>query len=623
MTFRQHWLHAAIALSILCWTPVEVNAAPPSSPVQAATSGFPLFEYESSHLDEQSLGNFGVRRPVLDSGECRTFPGEADWPSDQEWDSFDDLLGGALIPTVPIGAPCYQNWGVFDKEKCAAVTKNFPNPYFHEADPTSTMWPLWQGKTCLPMNNANGTCTLGGYPTYAVNVSNVAQIQHAVNFALTKNIRLVIKNTGHCYLGKSNGAGSLSVWTHHFKDIAFLPDYHSATYRGAALKVGAGVTVREVYNAAHQYGSVGFAGGYLAGGGHTPLSGLYGMAADQVLGFEVVTADGRFVTANETSNPDLFWALRGGGGSTFGIVTSATVRVHPRVKVVTSTFTFGVGPSVSNETFWEGIRAYFELFIPFTDAGTYSWYSINSTGGAPVLDMHPFFAPNHTIESFNQLVKPWFDKLQALGIPFTPNTTYYDDYLPAYNDQFGIKDAFGKDSVGRYTSMPGNRLFPRANWEDPAKFNDTFDLVQKHGEAGHVILGYHQAPRNRLNADNAVSSAWRNTIAFLITNAPVAADATPAQMTAAHEEINAILEPWRQVAPASEGGGSYLNEAHVMEPNWQQEFYGDQYAELLRLKHKWDPSNVFYATTGVGSEAWEVRTREQGVQTQNGRLCRL
>jgi hypothetical protein len=291
---------------------------------------------------------------------------------------------------------------------------------------------------------------------------------------------------------------------------------------------------------------------------------------------------------------------------------------------VTSTFNFSTGTSVSNETFWLGVRSFFEQFIPFTDAGTYSWFTINSTNSSHQLNLGPFFAPNHTVESFNTLVKPWFDRLNYLGIPFTPNTTYYDAFLPAYNDNFGILGTpKGKDSVGGVSSMPGNRLFPRRNWEDAAKFNATFDTVRRHGTAGRSIFGYHQAPRNRLGVDNAVSSAWRHTIAFLIASAPVPLYANASQLAAAHETINAYLAPWRAVAPNSEGGGSYLNEAHVMEPNWQQAFYGEQYERLLQLKHKWDPGDVFYATTGVGSEEWEVRTREQGIQTQNGRLCRL
>jgi hypothetical protein len=64
-------------------------------------------------------------------------------------------------------------------------------------------------------------------------------------------MRLVIKNTGHCYLGKSSGAGALSVWTHNLKDIEFFPELKIDNYTGRAMKVGAGVTVREVYKAAH------------------------------------------------------------------------------------------------------------------------------------------------------------------------------------------------------------------------------------------------------------------------------------------------------------------------------------------------------------------------------------
>jgi hypothetical protein len=107
----------------------------------------------------------------------------------------------------------------------------------------------------MPTENASsGNCTHGGSPVYAVNVSSVNQIQLAVNFARNANLRLVIKNTGHCYLGKSNGAGALSVWTHNLKDIQFYKQLDIPGYSGPALKVGAGVTVREVYEAADRNG---------------------------------------------------------------------------------------------------------------------------------------------------------------------------------------------------------------------------------------------------------------------------------------------------------------------------------------------------------------------------------
>ena len=98
--------------------------------------------------------------------------------------------------------------------------------------------------------------------------------------------------------------------------------------------------------------TVGVSGGYVAGGGHSPLSSLYGMAADQVLAIEIVTPDGRFVTASEESNNDLFWALRGGGGGMFGVMTSVTVKVYPVIPVATMQFSFATSTNVSSTTFW-------------------------------------------------------------------------------------------------------------------------------------------------------------------------------------------------------------------------------------------------------------------------------
>lgn len=118
------------------------------------------------------------------------------------------------------------------------------------------MWPIYQGRTCFPRNDTTSAdkCTIGGYPTYAVNVSSVAQVQLALNFARNNNIRVVIKNTGHCYLGKSSGAGSLSIWMHNIKQIEYLPKYETNDYSGPAMKAGAGVTVQEVYKAAEARG---------------------------------------------------------------------------------------------------------------------------------------------------------------------------------------------------------------------------------------------------------------------------------------------------------------------------------------------------------------------------------
>lgn len=165
------------------------------------------------------------------------------------------------------------------------------------ADPTSIMLPLYEGRTCLPPGvGPVDVCTVGGYPSYAVNVSNVAQIQLAVNFARNANLRLVVKNTGHDFNGKASGAGALSLWTHWLKDKTYISSFEAANgYVGPAIKVGAGLQVFEVYEYANSIGvtamggegmTVGMAGGWTAGGGHSPLSSMYGMGADQVLAME-------------------------------------------------------------------------------------------------------------------------------------------------------------------------------------------------------------------------------------------------------------------------------------------------------------------------------------------------
>lgn len=162
------------------------------------------------------------------------------------------------------------------------------------ADSASIMLPLYEGRSCLPSPyNYTSSCEQGAYPVYAVNVTTVAQIQLAINFARNENLRLVVKNTGHDFNGKASGKGALSIWTHYLKEKEYLPAFKAANgYHGPAIKFGSGVQVWEAYEFAKSIGhsvvggeavTVGLGGGYTAGGGHSPLSSMYGMAADQVL----------------------------------------------------------------------------------------------------------------------------------------------------------------------------------------------------------------------------------------------------------------------------------------------------------------------------------------------------
>jgi FAD/FMN-containing dehydrogenase len=136
--------------------------------------------------------------------------------------------------------------------------------------PTSIMSPLNQGMTCLPVDDsvAGHKCGLGGYPVYVVNARNAKHIQAAVNFARNMNIRLVVKNTGHDFHGKASGFGSLSIRTHHLKDIVIIKKYQSKRYTGPAIKAGSGVQGFELYAAAHAVGLMAVGGEGMVSQGH-------------------------------------------------------------------------------------------------------------------------------------------------------------------------------------------------------------------------------------------------------------------------------------------------------------------------------------------------------------------
>lgn len=142
--------------------------------------------------------------------------------------------------------------------------------------------------------------------------------------ARKNNIRLIVKNSGHDYLGRSSAPNALSIWVHHMKGIKEHPDGFSPTncnvaIDGLAITAGAGTQMLEAYRATALFnrtvvggnGRTVALGGFMTGGGHSILAPHYGMAADQVLEMELVTPGGDIAIANECQNTDLFWAMRG------------------------------------------------------------------------------------------------------------------------------------------------------------------------------------------------------------------------------------------------------------------------------------------------------------------------
>lgn len=297
------------------------------------------------------------------------------------------------------------------------------------------------------------------------------------------------------------------------------------------------------------------------------------------------------------------------------MVTSVTVKVYPKIPVAVSTWSFITGGSVTSDVFWEGIRAYFDYMVTFTDAGCYEYFQLINLGSDQYLfNMAPFFAPSHTEASLEALQAPLLNRLAALGIAVSPVYYSYNKFYDAWWNHFPL------ETVGSTTIKTASRLFPRSNWGNNATLNTTFDAIKTTVQEGATILAFNiaAAPKSGY-PNNAVNPAWRETVLHAIQAIMWDEDGDIAAISAASEKLTYDwMETWRAASP---GAGAYMSEADILEPNFQQAFYGTNYASLYQYKKTVDPWGLFYAATAVGSEDWVITGQVDGLPTQNGKLC--
>ncbi|KAF8254011.1 FAD/FMN-containing isoamyl alcohol oxidase-like protein MreA [Wilcoxina mikolae CBS 423.85] len=548
------------------------------------------------------------------SSSCKAYPDTPSWPSSQQWLALNNTVNGRLDAVIPPGAICHNSFNgisTYNAAACSAYQANIALQQMHINIPADIQWDFWTNRTCIPLTaDPNTPCTIGTYPRYVVKAETVEDVQAGVNFARMNNVRLVIKNTGHDFMGKSTGAGSLSIWTHLFKEIEIIDKYDdpSTDYYGSAVKFGAGWQVRDAYNTlaavgkvivAGECATVGFSGGYVQGGGHGPLAPIYGMAADSVLQFTLVTAEGEYITANAKNNSDIFWAIRGGGGAAFGVVISVTVKTYDTPSVSGAVITYNY-TETTNDTFWAGIDAFHSFAPSFGDASIYGYYELSDTK----FFIKPLLAPGKTLQELTAIVAPFLAKLDALGVPYTSSITEHPTFKAGYDALF--------DGEGAGTNMlTSSRMILR----DHVAANHTAvtKAFRRAAEEGYYFIGHLIAPgvNGGVKPETSVNPIWKDGLLLPLYNHFWNGSETEDQKWAVIDHtLNVIDAGFKEVSP---GSGTYLNEANIYEPNWANDFYGASYPRLLSIKKQVDPQGVFYAKTAVGSEFWtEV----------NGRLCK-
>src|SRR5947209_5454328 len=255
----------------------------------------------------------------------RTRPADAEWPSQADWDQLDRDTGGRLVRVQSPLAVCANSPG---STACADVFTLLKNPYAI-------------GDNVALTENLGWVDAWTSEPSaYAIAAGDTQDVVVAVNFAREHNLRLVVKGGGHSYQGTSNAADSLLVWTRHMNAIELHEGVGAEGCTGNSQRAGtieAGALWGHTYDAVCVKGgryvqgggclSVGVAG-LIQGGGFGSFSKNYGMAAARLVQAEIVTANGLVKIANACINADLFWAIKGGGGGSFGVVTKLTLKTH-------------------------------------------------------------------------------------------------------------------------------------------------------------------------------------------------------------------------------------------------------------------------------------------------------
>ncbi|KAF2755342.1 isoamyl alcohol oxidase [Pseudovirgaria hyperparasitica] len=551
---------------------------------------------------------------------CKCYPGDHCWPAADKWNALNTTVNGALRSVVPAAAVCHESFQgspTYNAEACAEVNKNIHSESWWTDQPIETMWTYWSNNTCTPDSPKERPCTLGFSPSYVIMATEIAHIKAGIDFARQQNVRLIIRNTGHDFMGRSNGYGALAINTHKFKDISFTGSYAGpGDWKGGAVTVGAGVQLRELYTAAHSRSpsvlvmggecpTVGIAGGYIQGGGHGIMGTWFGMAADNALAFTAITAEGEYVTANANENADLFWALKGGGPASYAVITSLTLKTFPEMRAAGTILNINATHTNDSAVIWKGVEIFHSFANLYVDNGFFVYYEL--LGGS--LHVQPFVAPNMDAAGIKAVLAPLFAALDAASIPYSTVTKDFSSVYDLYIDLF-------EDEPPYQNTYIGGRIFTR---DDISSRNPEIINSYKVAAApapGYVggIVGHIVGPGHNVSqADNAIHPAWRSASSFSIALLVVDRDVSLAQRQAAQDVLT--HKTGDAMRAASPDGGAYVNEGDLNEPDWQRAYWGDKYPRLLELRRKWDPKGVFYARTTPGTEEWEVL--EEGT-----RLCK-
>lgn len=287
----------------------------------------------------------------------------------------------------------------------------------------------------------------------------------------------------------------------------------------------------------------------MQGGGHGPWTTVKGMAADTVLEFKVLTAAGDIVTANADTNSDLFWALRGGGPSAFGVILSATFQTF--VDVPSAGATLDINPShTDNRTLvWEAITIFHSYSNHFVDNGLYVYFEVGNFG----LHVRPFLAVNQTAAQLDAIIAPVLRDLDDIGIRYSTTTKQYQTFFALYNDLFEGEGA-------GISALTGGWVFAHRDIQrNNTNIINSFKNLQSKGASA---IGHMWNPAYGMaDSNNALNPRFRDASVHVIAAMSVSSSATWEQKMAAQRTLTFDIN--QKMKEAGPSGFGYVNEVSL------------------------------------------------------------
>ncbi|KAH7371497.1 FAD/FMN-containing protein [Pyrenochaeta sp. MPI-SDFR-AT-0127] len=520
------------------------------------------------------------------------------WPSSNEWASFNSSINGRLIASRPAASVCHGT--EYNQVLCETAKTNWRSSDWRTAQPGAYSAILWElgPDQCFINSAVSAPCEQGLVADYTVNVSTIEDVQKAVRWAAKKDLYLTVKNTGHDHLGRSSGKRTFAIWTHRLKGRtwhdSFVPKGSKYGAIGVpAVTLQAGEQWLDVYRDADQQkrivvgGSartVGAAGGWFTGGGHSAWSHFYGLGVDNVLEVNIVSASGEVKTLNENTNTEHFWAIRGGGGNSWGIITSITYKTHPlptHIKVLAAQFN-STSPTSRREVLGRALKT-----IPhITDLGFTGYGTLGESLGLI------FIQPNGTNASADEAAGILRQAGDVTGVDAFAFAFDFPSWME-YSNTF-LQDP----NIATNVIDPSRLLTPEVLGE---KTEQLVGLVVDEFPDLHPGFNFIGKVDSRNRDNTAVHPIWKTSRAVFSMGTDWADDAPEDEKR--KKKLRAVEVSKRLAEIVGEGGGTYVNEANPYEPYWKEAFWGkEKYAKLERIKRKVDPKGLFVCNRCVGGD---------------------